>query len=63
MQMPEHLELLFKKQITWEDSDDFAVSVEHYMRAKCMFVSSKKGQTIAVNCTLQQRTCELDLKS
>ena len=52
MQMPEHLELLFKKQITWEDEDDFAVSVEHYMRAKCMFVSSKKGQTIAVSCNL-----------
>ena len=27
MQMPEHLELLFKKQITWEDEDDFAVSL------------------------------------
>jgi len=38
--MPEQCELLFKMQIKW-DAEDFAKSIEFYIRAKAIIITSK----------------------
>ena len=58
MQMPEQCELLFKYQIYWTDSEDFASCVEFFIRAKAIIVTSKlKGETIAITSKLKQFVC------
>jgi len=54
LQYPDQSELLFKYQVKFEHADDFAASVEFYLRAKCIIVTSKFGQNIVVTAQSKQ---------
>ena len=43
LQYPDQSELLFKYQVKWTLPEDYAISVEFYLRAKCIIVTSKLG--------------------
>ena len=54
LQYPDQSELLFKFQIQFTNKLDYSTSVEFYLRAKCIIVSSKFGQNIVITSHLKQ---------
>ena len=54
LQYPDQSELLFKYQVTFTHPNDYAKTVEFYLRAKCIMVSSKCGQNIVVTAQSKQ---------
>ena len=54
LQYPDQSELLFKHQLRFRHAADFATTVEFYLRAKAIIVSSKRGQNIVITSQLKQ---------
>ena len=54
LQYPDQSELLFKHQLKFRHASDFATTVEFYLRAKAIIVSSKRGQNIVITSQLKQ---------
>merc|ERR1712151_75485 len=54
LQYPDQSELLFKHKIVFRHPNDFATTVEFYLRAKAIIVSSKRGQNIVITSQLKQ---------
>lgn len=48
LQYPDQSELLFKHQLVFKHFNDFASSVEFYLRARCIIVNSKYGENLVV---------------
>ena len=54
LQYPDQSELLFKHQLVFKHFNDFASSVEFYLRARCIIVNSKYGENLVVTAKNKQ---------